>query len=57
MEQRNMMQQEIEIRDNETHNQSLEHEDLVDQLSNANEEINIIKAHNERMRNELNIES
>ena len=56
MEQRNKMQEEIQRRDNETQNQSLEHEDLADQLFNANEEIRIIKAQNERMRNELNIE-
>ena len=50
------MQDEIERRDNETQNQTLEHEDLVDQLSNANEEITILKAQNERIRNDLNIE-
>ena len=51
MEQRNKMQEEIQRRDNETQN-----EDLADQLFNANEEIRIIKAQNERIRNELNIE-
>ena len=51
VEQRNKMQEEIQRRDNDTQN-----EDLADQLLNANEEIRIIKAQNERMRNELNIE-
>ena len=51
MEQRNKMQEEIQRRDNDTQN-----EDLADQLLNANEEIRIVKAQNERIRNELNIE-
>ena len=51
VEQRNKMQEEIQRRDNDTQN-----EDLADQLLNANEEIRIVKAQNERIRNELNIE-
>ena len=56
VEQRNQMQDEIERRNNEIQNEFLEHEDLTDQLSNANEEIRILKAQNERTRNDLNIE-
>ena len=56
MEQRNQMQDEIEGRNNEIQNESLEHEDLMDQLSNANEEIKILKEENERIRNDLNLE-
>ena len=56
LEQRNKAQEELEIKSHEIHNQSHQHEDLMDQLSNANEEVRILKAQNERIRNELNTE-
>ena len=56
LEQRNKMKNEIDGRNNEIQNQSLQYEDLIDKLSNANEEINILKAENERIRNDLNLE-
>ena len=37
-------------------NQSFQHEDLLDQITEANEEIKILKAENERIRNDLNFE-
>ena len=43
-------------RENETQNQSLQHEDLIDQISNENEEILSLWSENERMRNDLNFE-
>ena len=46
----------MEARNNENQNQFLQHEDLIDQISEANEEIRILKAENERIRNELNFE-
>ena len=46
----------MEARNNEDQNQSLQHEDLIDQISEANEEIRILKAENERIRNDLNFE-
>ena len=36
LEQRNKAQEELEVRSHEIQNQSLQHEDLMDQLSNAN---------------------
>ncbi|GLJ20075.1 hypothetical protein SUGI_0364220 [Cryptomeria japonica] len=52
LEQRNKMQNEIEGRNNEI----VQHEDLTEQLSNANEEIRILKEHNEILKNELDIQ-
>ena len=46
----------MEARNNEDQNQSLQHEDLIDQISEANKEITILKAKNERMRNDMNFE-
>ena len=46
LEQRNKMKNEIDGRNNEIQNQSLQNEDLMDQLSNANEEVRILKAQN-----------
>ena len=43
-------------RNNEIQNQSLQQEDLIDQLSNANEEIMSLKSEKERIRNDLNSE-
>ena len=43
-------------RNNEIQNQSLQHEDLIDQISNANEEIMTLRVENERIRNDLNFE-
>ena len=43
-------------RNNEIQNQSLQQEDLIDQLSNANEEIMSLRSKNERIRNDLNSE-
>ena len=46
----------MEIRNHEQHNQSSQNENLIDQISEANEEIRILKAQNERIRNDLNHE-
>ena len=46
----------MEERNNENQNQSLQHEDLIDQISNANEEIMSLRLENERIRNDLNFE-
>ena len=46
----------MEARKNEDQNQSLQHEDLIDQITEANEEIGILKVENERIRNDLNFE-
>ena len=43
-------------RNNEIQNQSLQHENLIDQISNANEEIMSLRLENERIRNDLNFE-
>ena len=43
-------------RNNEIQNQSLQQEDLIDKLSNANEEIMSLRFENEKMRNDLNSE-
>ncbi|GLJ52461.1 hypothetical protein SUGI_1115780 [Cryptomeria japonica] len=52
LEQRNKMQNEIEGRNNEI----VQHEDLTEQLSNANEEIRILKEQNESLKNKLDIQ-
>ncbi|GLJ28251.1 hypothetical protein SUGI_0555170 [Cryptomeria japonica] len=49
LEQRNKMQNEIKGRNNEI----VQHEDLTEKLSNANEEIRILKEQNESLKNEL----
>ena len=46
LEQRNKENEDLEARNNEDQNQSLQHEDLIDQISKANEEIRILKAEN-----------
>ena len=46
----------METRNNEDQNQSLQHEDVIDQISNANEEIMTLTIENERIRNDLNFE-
>ena len=56
MEQRNKEKEDLEARNNEDQNQSLQHEDLIDQISKANEEMKILKEENERIRNYLNFE-
>ena len=56
MEQRNKEKEDLKARNNEDQNQSLQHEDLIDQISNANEEIMTLRAENERIRNDLNFE-
>ena len=56
LEQRNKAKEDLEARNNEEKNQSTQHEDLIDQISEANEEIKILKAKNERIRNDLNFE-
>ena len=45
-----------EARNNEQQNQSNQHEDLIDQITEANEEIKVLKAQNEIIRNDLNTE-
>ena len=49
MEQRNKANEDLEARNI----QSLQHEDLVGQLSNANEEILYLRSENESLRNDL----
>ena len=49
MEQRNKENEDLEVRNN----QSLQHEDLVGQLSDANEEIMNLRSENESLRNDL----
>ena len=56
MEQRNKAKEDLEARNNEEQNQSNQHEDLIDQITKANEEIGILKAQNERIINDLNYE-
>ena len=56
LEQRNKEKEDLEARYNEDQNQSFQHEDLIDQITNANEEIRILKVENERIRNDLNFE-
>ena len=56
LEQRNKAQEDLEARNNEQQNQSNQNEDLTDQITKANEEIRILKAQNERIRNDLNYE-
>ena len=46
----------LEARNNEQQNQSNQHEDLIDQITEENEEIRVLKAQNERIRNDLNCE-
>ena len=53
MEQRNKAKEDLATRNNEEQNQSNQHEDLIDQIIEANEEIGILKAQNERIRNDL----
>ena len=56
LEQRNKAKEDLDGRINEIQNQSLQHEDLIDQISNANEEIMTLRIENERRRNDLNFE-
>ena len=54
LEQRNKAKEDLDGRNNEIQNQSLQQEDHVDQLSNTNEEIVSLRSKNERLRNDLN---
>ena len=56
MEQINKAKEDLEARNNEDQNQSLQHEDIIDQISNTNEEIMTLRVENERIRNYLNFE-
>ena len=56
LEQRNKAKEDLNGRNNEIQNQSLQHENLIDQISNANEEIMSLRLENERIRNDLNFE-
>ena len=56
MEQRNKEKEDLEARNNEDQNQSLQYEDLIDKISNANEEIMTLRVENERIRNDFNFE-
>lgn len=47
------MKNEIDGRNNEIQNQSLQHEDIIDQLSNENEEIMSLRSENKKIRNNL----
>ena len=46
----------MEAKNHEQQNQSNQIEDLIDQIFEENEEIRILKAQNERIRNDLNYE-
>ena len=56
LEQRNKAQEDLEAINHEQQNQSSQNKDLVDQIFEGNEEIRILKAQNERIRNDLNHE-
>ena len=56
LEQIYQAQEDLESRNHEQQNQSNQNEDLIDQISKENEEIRILKAQNERIRNDLNYE-
>ena len=51
LEQRKKTQEDLEARNNEQKNQSNQNEDLIDQISKENQEIKVLKAKNERIRN------
>ena len=46
MEYRNKAKEDLEAKNNENQNQSLQHEDLIDRISNANEEIMTLRVEN-----------
>ena len=56
LEQRNKEKEELDGRNNEIQNQSLQQEDLIDKISNANEEIMSLRSESKRIRNDLNSE-
>ena len=56
LEQRNKAKEDLNGRNNEIQNQSLQHEDLIDEISNANEEIMSMRWKNERIINDLYFE-
>ena len=56
MEQRNKAKEELDGRNNEIQNQSLQQADLIDQLSNAIDNIMSLRSENERLSNDLNFE-
>ena len=56
LEQRNKAKEDLEERNNEEKNQSTWHEDLIDQITEANEQFRILKVENERINNDLNFE-
>ena len=47
------MKEEMDERNNKIQNQSIQHEDLINQISNENEEVMSKKQINERIRSEL----
>ena len=56
MEEKDKAKEEIEQKNNEIQQLSLQQEDFIDQLSNANEEIMSLRSKNEKIRNDLNFE-
>ena len=48
-----MAKEDLNGRNNEMQNQSVQHEDLIDQISNASEEIMTLRLENERIRDKL----
>ena len=54
MEEKNIIKEELESKINEFQHLSLQHEDFIDQLTNANEEIMNLRLENERLQNDLN---
>ena len=56
MEEKNKVKVEIEGKDNEIQHLSLQQNDFINQLTNANEEIMNLRFKNERLQNDLNYE-
>ena len=54
MEEKDKAKEEIEGKNNEIQYLSLQQEDFIDKLANANEEIMNIRLENERLQNDLN---
>ena len=54
MEEKNKIKEELEGKNNEIQHLSLQQEDFIDQLTNANEEIMNLRLENERLQNNLN---
>ena len=56
MEEKDKAKEEIEEKNNEIQQLSLQQEDFINQLTNANEELMNLRSEKERLQNDLNIE-